>query len=186
MEKLFWIILIIILMAIGIILFFIELETEEIEYFGPISIILLISGTIIWFIVNSSTTIGSPEVFLFISIIMVSVPIIIIFITIYLIRKIKKLADKPPEISANLIGKDGICAEEITAESHGYVRYKSELWKATSSSYIKKGQKVKITNQDQLLVIVEPTGPMGSLYCPNCGKKINLESRFCSDCGIKI
>ncbi len=186
MEKIFWIVLIIALFVIGLIFFFIELETEEIEFFGPISIIFLISGAILWFIVNSPTKIGTPEVFLFISILIVAIPILILLFTIFLIKKIKKISNKAPEISDTLVGMEAICVEEIDADKQGYVRYKSELWKATSDYHIKIGQKVKITTQDQLLLNVELFGPNDKLHCPNCGRQLDLISRFCSDCGIKL
>ena len=186
MNQLFWILIVVVLIIIGIVLFFVELETDEIEIFGPLSIVLLVSGVIIWFIINSKKIIGTPEIFLFLSILIVAIPCIIVIFTIFLIKKVRNIAETPSVVNISLVGKNAVCAEDIIDGSTGYIRYKSELWKAKATHSILKGQKVYINAQENLTVFVEPIGSPKILHCPNCGKELNPHTLFCGVCGSKL
>jgi membrane-bound ClpP family serine protease len=186
MDQLIWILIVIVLIVIGIVLFFIELETDEIEVFGPFSIVFLVSGVIIWFIINSQNIIGTPEIFLFLSIVIVAIPCIIIIFTIFLIKKVRNISETPSVVNMSLEGKEAVCAEDINSGSTGYIRYKSELWKAKAKLPILKGQKVHIYAQDNLTVFVEPEGSPEILHCPNCGRELNPNTLFCGVCGSKL
>ena len=186
MNQLIWILIVVVLIIIGIVFFFIELETDEIEIFGPLSIVLLVSSVIIWFITNSKKIIGTPEIFLFLSILIVAIPCIIIIFTIFLIKKVRNISETPSVVNISLVGKKAVCAEDITGGSTGYIRYKSELWKAKATDSISKGQKVHISAQEDLTVFVEPEGSPEKLHCPNCGKELHPHTLFCGICGSKI
>ena len=54
------------------------------------------------------------------------------------------------------IGHFASCLEEIEQGGQGKVEFKGTNWSATSESPIEKGQKVRITNKEGLLLIVEP------------------------------
>jgi len=62
------------------------------------------------------------------------------------------LADPDEEF----IGHYGICLEKMEQGEQGKVEFKGTNWSATSASPIEKGQKVKITNKEGLLLIIEP------------------------------
>jgi membrane-bound ClpP family serine protease len=61
MEQFGFAIIAIILIALGIAFVFAELESEEVEFFGPAAIFCFISGMIFWFMSNPTSWLGSPE-----------------------------------------------------------------------------------------------------------------------------
>ena len=54
------------------------------------------------------------------------------------------------------VGHFGSCLEKIEPGGQGKVEFKGTNWSATSESPVEKGQKVRVTNKEGLLLIVEP------------------------------
>ena len=184
-DEVGWAILIGLFLLLGLVFFFLELETDEIEYFGFISIGLLITAAILWFYSSSAVfTLGSNLV-LIISVILVTIPVLIVVFTIFLIKKVQGSLKNPEISNLNLIGKEGVCAEPIGEDGIGYIKYKSELWRAKSDQIINRGEKVRVLDQDQLDVVVEPVCP-GSMFCPQCGSKFKRGSKICVRCGYDL
>ena len=184
-DELGWAILIGIFFLLGLVFFFLELETDEVEYFGFISIGLLITSAILWFYSSSKVFSLGADLVLIISVIIVTIPVLIVIFTVFLIKKVQGTLKTPEMSNLNLIGKEGICAEPIEVGEKGYIRYKSELWRAKSDQSVKRGEKVRVLDQDQLDVVVEPVSP-GSMFCPQCGSEFKRGTKICARCGYDL
>lgn len=74
---------------------------------------------------------------------------IIVIILAYKAQKQKPIiSDKP------MLNKTGICTKTIKPNGYGQVEIDGEIWEATSDEEIKKGEKIKVIEQNSLKLTV--------------------------------
>lgn len=61
---------------------------------------------------------------------------------------------KSPVYPEAIVGCQGVVATPL--DPTGYVKVKGELWKATSTSDLKIGEKIRVVKIDGIRLIVEP------------------------------
>lgn len=146
------------LIGFGIILMVAEAFAPS---FGALGI-----GGIIAFVLGSIILIEGdiPGFELYLSVILgfavVSAIVLVLFVTMAL------RAFRLPRVSGRegLVGSIGTATESF--DSEGHIQVLGELWKAQSSRPIVKGQPVKVTAVDSLLLAVEPANPKPKPHAP--------------------
>lgn len=78
---------------------------------------------------------------------------------VYALIKVVKLRKTKPLIGKSFIGESAEAVDEINENSPGFVLYKGELWKATSSYKINKGDEVEIIKEKNFILEVKPKKP---------------------------
>ncbi|NVM31633.1 MAG: zinc-ribbon domain-containing protein [Candidatus Helarchaeota archaeon] len=182
MEQFGFAIIAIILIALGIAFVFAELESEEVEFFGPAAIFCLIIGVVFWFMSNPTSWLVFPEWTVIITIIIIAIVSILASFSALVTYKMIKLKKNPPHV-LEIVGGIGQTIDEISREKEGYIQFHGEYWKAHSNITIGPGQKVKIIKKEGLILFIEPEE---YIFCPNCGAKPNSDSVFCTNCGTRI
>ena len=182
MEPFGLAIIAIILIALGIAFVFAELESEEVEFFGPAAIFCLIIGIVFWFMSNPASWFISPEWTEIITIIIITIVLVLSSFSALITYKMIKLKKNPPHI-LEIVGGIGKTIDEISREKEGYIQFHGEYWKAHSNLTIEPGQKVKIIKKEGLILFIEPEE---DLFCPNCGTKLVFGAEFCSNCGTHV
>ena len=171
----------IVLLALGILFVVGEVESEEVDFLGPAALLSLITGVIFWFVSNPIIMLKSIELFAILTIVILSSVIVLSGFSLILTIKMFK-SRKNPTSEEDFIGGIGIVVKLITKTKEGYVKYKGELWKAQSDKTIEPERKVKIKKKLGLVLIVEPEGPE-KIFCNNCGAELNKDALVCSQCG---
>ncbi|MBN1802601.1 MAG: zinc-ribbon domain-containing protein [Candidatus Lokiarchaeota archaeon] len=175
-------ILSIVLIVVGVLLVIGEIESEEVDFFGPVALFCMIMGILMWFFSNPIVIMRSWELFVVVSAIFLSIVIIFSGFSIFVTIKMIKIRNAPTT-DQEFIGGLGKVVKLITKTKDGYIKYKGELWKAGSDHEISPKQKVKVIKKDGIRVQVEPLILSSLMYCPNCGDKIREEAIVCSKCG---
>jgi membrane-bound serine protease (ClpP class) len=88
-------------------------------------------------------------------IVVISVAVIITIFFVYLLYKILQVRRKKVAVGT-FIGETAKTVDTITPFKSGYVRFKGELWTATSEKSIPPNTKVKIIERDESTLKVEP------------------------------
>jgi len=145
----------IILIALGIAFIFVELESEEAEYFGPAAIFCLIVGTALLFFSNPTSWLIAPEWFGIFAAVLLTVVIILIGFSVFIMYKIVALKDTKTEVF-EFEGKLGKAIDEISEKKEGFILFHGERWKARSDKIIEPGQKVRILKKEGLTLIIKP------------------------------
>lgn len=123
-------------------------------------------GGIVAFVLGSIILIEGdiPGFELYLSVILsfavVSALVLVLFVTMAL------RAFRLPRVSGRegLVGSIGTATESF--DSEGHIQVLGELWKAQSSRPVVKGQPVKVTAVDSLLLAVEPANPKPKPHAP--------------------
>lgn len=170
-----------VLLVLGILFVVGEVESEEVDFFGPAALFSLIIGVIFWFVSNPILVLNSLELFAALTIVILSVTIVLSGFSLLLTIKMLKTR-KNPTSEEEFIGGIGTSVELITKSKDGYIRYKGELWKAQSEKTIEPERKVKIKEKKGLILIVEPVD-LEKIFCANCGAELNKDALICSQCG---
>jgi len=150
-------VLAIIFIFIGILLLIIEiLVTPGFGVIGIGGIISLIVGSI--FLIPSYTNrewlisvAWIQDAFMVVLVIIVLIAIFFAF----LLYKILEIRKKRAAVGV-LSGETAKTVDRITPDKSGYVRYKGELWQATSDVTIEPNTKVTIVGKDETILKVEP------------------------------
>ena len=182
MEEFSLAIVAIILIALGIAFVFAELESEEVEFFGPAAIFCLIIGVLFWFMSNPASWLIFPEWTDIITIIIVAVVLVLSSFSALITYKMLKLKKNPSHV-LEIVGGIGKTIDKIHREKEGYIQFHGEYWKAHSNITIGADQKVKIIKKEGLVLFIEPEDDSS---CPNCGTKLVFGADFCSDCGTRV
>ena len=172
----------IILIALGVAFVFAELESEEVEFFGPAAIFCLIIGMVFWFLSNPTSWLISPGWTEIITIIIIAIVLVLGSFSALVTYKMIKLKKNPSHV-LEIVGGIGKTIDEISREKGGYIQFHGEYWKARSNITIGPGQKVKIIKKEGLILFIEPEE---DLFCPNCGTKLVFGAEFCNNCGTPI
>ena len=146
----------IVLIALGIALFFAELGTDEAEFFGPAAIFFLIVGSAVWFFSRPSGTLISPELFILISLFLVAVVLVLVSFSAFVTYKMIRYKHELPA-PRTIVGGTGKALSEIGVDKEGYILFQGERWRALSNQPpIVEGQKVRIIRKEGLTLYVEP------------------------------
>ena len=182
--NIIFIFLSVVLLVLGILFVVGEIESEEVDFFGPAALFSLITGIVFWFVSNPIQLFNSLELFAILTIVILSIVIVLSGFSLLLTIKMIKSRKNPTSEEA-FIGGFGTSMELITKSKEGYVKYKGELWKAQSNKTIESERKVKIIEKKGLTLIVEPEG-LEKIFCVNCGAELNKDDQICSECGTSI
>jgi len=129
---------------VGIILFFIELSTPGF-FFGVPATVLIILGIFLAFVPDPMVAIIVATLFI--------IPITIGSIFLY-----KKLSPERPPIPLgrwSIVGRTGIVTKEIVPDSmSGKVSISSEIWSAKADESIPVGKKIKVVASEGVHVTV--------------------------------
>ena len=177
--NIIFIVISIILLVLGTLFVVGEVESEEVDFFGPAALLSLITGVIFWFVSNPIHILKSLELFAILTIVILSVVIVLSGFSSLLTIKMLKTR-KNPTSEEEFLGGIGTTMKLITKTKEGYVKYNGELWKAQSDKTIEPERKVKIIKKKGLVLIVEPEGPE-KIFCPNCGAELNKDALICSE-----
>jgi membrane-bound serine protease (ClpP class) len=74
----------------------------------------------------------------------------------------RALLQKSPVYPEAIVGCQGVVATPL--DPTGYVRVKGELWKATSTSDVEIGEKIRVTEIDGIRLVVVPENENRSGY----------------------
>ncbi|KYK36953.1 MAG: NfeD family protein [Theionarchaea archaeon] len=117
---------------------------------GAILVVLAdeMAFTILWFVVIPFFGYHLPLA------IYIGVMMVLVVKDIIVIKLIWNVVVKPPEIGKEaLIGKTGTASTDM--DPYGIIKIGNELWKAETLHFIKKGEKVKVTDMNGLFLEVE-------------------------------
>ncbi len=147
----------IIFIILGFLLILIEIfATPGFGVIGIGGIVCLFIGTI--FLIPTYSTkewmISMDWINNLIIILIVSAILISLFFG-FLLYKIIQIRNKKKAIGV-FEGEFATTTERISPNKPGYVRFKGELWKAKSNTYIEPQTKVVVIKKDELYLIVEP------------------------------
>ncbi len=147
----------IIFIIIGCLLLIIEIfVTPGFGVIGISGVILLLIGAI--FLIPSYSTTGWAISMDWINdaiIILVVVAVIIAIFFIFLLYKIIEIRTKKAAVGT-FAGEKAKTVDRITPDKQGYVRFKGELWQATSDTTIEANTKVIIVDKDGSTLKVKP------------------------------
>jgi len=146
----------IMLILIGVALIIYELFSGAFGLAGVIGIISLFLGIIFLGPLSSPKFYVSKEFFdtvLYATIVPTVVFGVFLF---YALIKILKLRKQKPVIGEGILGETAEAVDDINENSQGFVLYNGELWKATSTHKIKKGDEVRVINKKNYVLVVEP------------------------------
>jgi membrane-bound serine protease (ClpP class) len=87
--------------------------------------------------------------------VIIAVGIIIAVFFIFLLYKIIQVRKKKKAMGV-FVGETAKTVDKLTPGASGYVRFKGELWKATSESIIEPNTKVEIIDKDETTLKVKP------------------------------
>jgi len=146
---------VIILLALGGILVYVEMREPGLQFFGPAGFFCLLIGSLLLLRLDPARWLVSPQWYLSLMIIVLALIAIIGGFSIIVLYKIFKSSKIRPEV-LKFIGEVAIAIDEIGPEKPGFVRFHGEHWKAISKTTIVPGQKVKIVAKEGLTLIVEP------------------------------
>jgi membrane-bound serine protease (ClpP class) len=150
-------ILSIIFIIIGFLLLIIEIfATPGFGVIGIGGIILLLVGGI--FLIPSYSTTGWAISMDWINdaiIILVSTAVILAIFFIFLLYKVIQIRKKKAAVGT-FVGEIAKTIDRISPDKSGYVRFKGELWLATSDTVIEPNKKVIILQKDESALKVKP------------------------------
>ncbi|MFX1236468.1 MAG: NfeD family protein [Promethearchaeota archaeon] len=162
-----------------------EIESEEVNFFGPLALICMILGPVLWFASNPLNSLKSIELFVELTIILLSVAIVLSGFSVFIMVKMVRIR-KNPTIEEEFVGDLGKVVKSISKSNEGYIKYKEELWKALSNVEIAPEQEVKVIKKKGLVLFVEPLKDNNLKLCPNCGEKLSEETIVCCKCGSDL
>lgn len=170
----------IILIILGFIFFFLEIESDEAEVFGPVAIACFVSGVIFWFTsAGVETEFATSPGFIIITIILTVVCAIFVVIASIVFKKLVGLS-KQPLANEDLLEKTGMTMARIKRGAEGYIKINGELWKARAEIDVDGNTKVKVVGKDELTLIIKP---VTMVNCSNCGAELPSLGKFCPKCG---
>ena len=147
----------IIFIIIGCLLLIIEIfATPGFGIIGIGGIILLILGGI--FLIPSYSTTGwviSMDWINDAMLVLVSAAVIIAIFFIFLLYKVIQIRKKKATVGT-FVGETAKTIDRISLDKSGYVRFKGELWLATSDTVIEPNKKVIILQKDESTLKVKP------------------------------
>ncbi|MCK4365361.1 MAG: nodulation protein NfeD [Thermoplasmatales archaeon] len=147
----------IIFIIIGCLLLIIEIfATPGFGVIGIGGVILLLLGGI--FLIPSYSTTEWAISMAWINdaiIVMVAVAVIISVFFVFLLYKVIQIRSKKAQVGT-FIGEKAKTVDGITPDKPGYVRFKGELWKATSDISIEPNTKVIIIDKEESTLKVKP------------------------------
>ena len=150
-------ILSIIFLIIGCLLLIIEIfATPGFGVIGIGGVILLLLGGI--FLIPSYSTMEWAISMDWINdaiIVMVATAVIISIFFVFLLYKVIQIRSKKAQVGT-FIGEKAKTVDRITPDKPGYVRFKGELWKATSDTSIEPNTKVIIIEKEESTLKVKP------------------------------
>lgn len=172
----------IILLIVGFVFFILELESEEAEFFGPITISCIIAGVLFWFLSGGfETDFHAPLVFFIASILVLVVSTVLVVLAVVVMRKFKAVT-KIPVFEEQKMKGTGVTIDSLGPEVTGYIKFHGERWQARSETLINANTPVRVTGQDGLILVVEPVPPR---TCYKCGDELPDQAAFCPRCGAK-
>jgi len=147
----------IIFIIIGCLLLIIEIfATPGLGIIGIGGIILLILGGI--FLIPSYSTTGwviSMDWINDAMLVLVSAAVVIAIFFIFLLYKVIQVRKKKAAVGT-FVGETAQTVDKISPDKSGYVRFKGELWLATSDTVIEPNKKVIILQKDESTLKVKP------------------------------
>ncbi|MDG6228479.1 MAG: nodulation protein NfeD [Candidatus Thermoplasmatota archaeon] len=147
----------ILFIVIGVLL--LVLELWAIPGFGVVGIggiICLVIGSV--FLIptypNQQWVISMAWVDTFLVVLIVTVILFAVFF-LFLLYKIVEVRKKK-RVVGEFVGETALTVDTLTPDMIGYVRFKGELWQASSDQIIEKNTKVLITGKDGAVLLVVP------------------------------
>ena len=88
-------------------------------------------------------------------IVLAAVAVIIAIFFVFLLYKVIQVRKKKAAVGI-FVGETAKTIDRITADESGYVRFKGELWHATSDTIIEPNKKVIIIQKDESTLKIKP------------------------------
>ncbi|TLZ52722.1 MAG: nodulation protein NfeD [Methanobacteriota archaeon] len=151
------------LLVLGIILLILEVKTHSFAVFGTSGIICIILGTIFLAPVGPPQFLISRDTQLVILAALLTPSTAFGVFLLFAVYKVLEVRRRKP-VTGKLVGEDAEAVDPIPPNGRGYVRFQGELWQATASEAIEKGERVTIAAKEGVVLTVEkkavPPSPM--------------------------
>jgi membrane-bound serine protease (ClpP class) len=142
------------LILVGVVLIVLEFQSPGFGVFGIAGLTCIVVGSILLAPTDFPRNYTPAEFQQTIILSIVSPTIVIGIFLLFVLYKIALVRHSKPKFG-ELIGDTAVAIESFEPGEYGYIRHKSENWKARSDDTIQKGDKVEILEKDGTVLIVK-------------------------------
>ncbi|WP_214044143.1 NfeD family protein [Methanomethylovorans sp.] len=142
------------LVLVGVALLVIEFHSPGFGVFGIAGLVCIVAGSILLAPTDFPRNYTPAEFQQTIILSVVAPTLVMGLFLLFVLYKVAVLRHSKPKFG-ELLGDSAIAQDPFAPGEFGYVRHKSEMWKARSEEPIEKGDKVEILEKDGTVLIVK-------------------------------
>jgi len=150
------------LILVGVALVIVEFQSPGFGVFGISGLVCIVAGSILLAPTDFPRNYTPAEFQQTIILSVVSPTIVIGIFLLFVLYKIAVVRHSTPKFG-ELVGDFAVADDPFGPGEFGYVRHKSEIWKARSEETIEKGDRVEILEKDGIVLIVKKIDASSSL-----------------------
>ena len=154
------------LLALGIILLILEAKAHSFAVFGTAGILCVILGTIFLAPVGPPSVLISRDAQILILAALLTPSTAFGVFMLLAVYKVMAVRRRKP-VTGRLVGEEADAVDAIPPDGRGYVRFQGELWQATASDAIEKGDRLVIAAKEGFVLKVRRKMPEPAAVAPS-------------------